>query len=78
MRRLLQSFPDALMEGHSYALYYYVDVNSNNTCDGPALDMDHAWAVPIAEVTGDVDLVGLHNFNLDGDRSKHREAGSPA
>jgi len=63
---LVASWPDALTEGQSYRLYYYVDTNANDACDGPALNMDHAWSMPIAAATAAVEVTDTHStLNFD-------------
>ncbi|KPK17266.1 MAG: hypothetical protein AMJ62_02100 [Myxococcales bacterium SG8_38] len=68
---LTVSRPDALVEGESYTLYYFADVDGDGTCDGPAVAMDHAWSEPIPNVSADVAIDATHNVNFDGDCSKH-------
>ena len=66
------SSPNAVTEGQSYTLYYYVDINGNDACDGPELTMDHAWSMPIAEVTAAVEVTDVHNTDFSaGDCSRH-------
>jgi hypothetical protein len=69
---LVASWPDAVTEGQSYTLYYYVDTNENDACDGPDVAMDHAWSMPIAEVTAAVEVTDVHNLDFSaGDCSRH-------
>lgn len=68
---LVFSRADELVEGKSYTLYYYADVNGNGTCDGPAINMDHAWSQSISTVSADVEITDTHSLNFNGDCSKH-------
>jgi hypothetical protein len=69
---LVASWPNAVTGGQSYTLYYYVDTNENDACDGPDVAMDHAWSMPIAEVTAAVDVTDTHNLDFSsGDCSRH-------
>ena len=59
---------DKLTEGKSYTLYWFADVNENETCD---MDTDHHWNLKIDAVKADAALVHQHTAMFDGDCSKH-------
>jgi hypothetical protein len=60
--------PGVLVEGHSYTLYWYADLNDNMTCD---MDTDHHWHLAIPEVTGPVAESHQHTTTFDGDCTRH-------
>ncbi len=64
-------FADGIEEGKTYAVYVYADVDGNTTCDGPALDMDHAWKIDIASVTAAATETLAHDTTFTGDCTKH-------
>jgi len=61
------SFADALVEGHSYTLYWYADLNANTMCD---MGTDHHWSLAIANVTADAMLSHTHTTTFNGDCTK--------
>ncbi len=61
------SFADALVEGHSYVLYWYADVNANMTCD---MGTDHHWSLAIPTVTADAVVSHTHSTTFNGDCTK--------
>ena len=59
---------DVLVEGHSYTLYWYADINDNMTCD---MTTDHSWNLAVANVAADANLTHQHVALFDGDCTKH-------
>ncbi len=53
-------FPGILLEGQTYNVDYYADVNGNNQCGGP----DHVWRDVVPAVTMDVTINQVHNTNF--------------
>lgn len=61
------TFADALVEGHSYTLYWYADLDANTMCD---MGSDHHWSMTASAITADVPLVHQHTATFNGDCTK--------
>lgn len=60
---LSETFSGALVEGHSYTLYWAADFNGNGACNSPPAD--HGWSVAISTVSGNVSETYNHDTNFD-------------
>lgn len=56
------TFADALEEGQSYEIHYWIDSNFGDgtpqVCDGP--DTDHQWRIPVDPATDDRTITDAH------------------
>lgn len=56
------TFPNALAEGESYDLEYWIDSNFNGgtegSCDGP--ETDHQWRISVGPASQDVTVADTH------------------
>lgn len=57
------TFTNALVEGQSYELHYWIDSNFGSgatvgVCDAPA--NDHQWSIDVTTVTADVTIADVH------------------
>ena len=51
-----------LLEGHSYVVDLFADLNGNGRYDAPPAD--HAWLLQAENITGDTQVDLVHNFNF--------------
>ena len=62
-------FDDALESTKSYTLYFYADIDANESCEA---EVDHHWSLAIPEVSGDVAEAHQHTTEFDGDCARHQ------